>query len=90
MDQPAKNAKDPRALLDLLPGLHTTPLGERRIRENLSLPEDADPAAWCRDAIAAPGTAILRRGKNWYAMAEGCTITVNAKSLTIITAHRRD
>lgn len=76
-------------LLQNLELLHTTPLGERRIRENLSLGEGTDPVAWCRAAIAAPGTAILRRGKNWYAMTADCTVTVNIKSHTIITAHRR-
>lgn len=75
-------------LLAGLDRLHTTPMGADRIRRNLSL-EVPDVAAWCRDAIAAPGTAILRRGKNWYAMAAGCTITVNARSFTIITAHPR-
>ena len=28
------------------------------------------------------------RGKNWYVTAGGCTLTVNAYSLTVITAHK--
>lgn len=74
-------------LLDSLSSLRTTPRGALRIRQNLSLPPETDPAAWCRERIAAEGTALLRRGKNWYAFAPDCTITVNATSLTIITAH---
>ena len=30
-----------------------------------------------------------RFNQNWYAKTEGCEITVNAHSYTIITAHRR-
>jgi len=82
--------KTPAAvLLDNLASLHTTKMGSRRIRQNLSLGEDCDVVAWCRDAIADPATAILRRGKNWYAMTADCTITVNAGSYTIITAHKK-
>ena len=28
------------------------------------------------------------KGKNWYVCIDGCVITVNAGSYTIITAHR--
>lgn len=35
-----------------------------------------------------PNTVIERQGKNWYVRIDGCEITVNAKSYTIITAHR--
>ncbi len=31
---------------------------------------------------------IFRKGKNWYIRTDGCTITVNAYSCTVITAHR--
>lgn len=30
---------------------------------------------------------IFRKGKNWYIKTDGCTITVNAYSYTVITAH---
>lgn len=75
-------------LLERLDRLHTTPMGAERVRNNLGLGE-VEVAAWCRERIAAPGTVIIRRGKNWYAEAEGCRITVNAGSMTIITAHKR-
>lgn len=75
-------------LLERLNRLHTTPMGAERVRNNLGLGA-VDVVAWCREQIAAPGTVITRRGKNWYAEAEGCRITVNAGSLTIITAHKQ-
>lgn len=31
---------------------------------------------------------IFRKGKNWYIKTDDCTITVNAYSCTVITAHR--
>lgn len=33
-------------------------------------------------------TGIERHGKNWYVHTDGCVITVNASSYTIITCHR--
>ena len=78
-----------KSLTASLDRLHTTPLGILRLRRNLGLPDAADPVAWCREQIAAPDTAVTRRGKNWYAETEGAVITVNAYSLTVITAHRR-
>lgn len=77
-----------RTLTENLDRLHTTELGALRIRKNLGLKTE-DAVAWCREKIAAPGTVVSRRGKNWYAQAEDCVITVNAGSWTIITAHRR-
>ena len=68
--------------------LHTTELGARRIKKNLSLADTDDAVSWCRERIKAPGSEIGREGKNWYIVAGGCRITVNAYSYTIITAHR--
>ncbi|WP_296013555.1 DUF3781 domain-containing protein [uncultured Treponema sp.] len=33
---------------------------------------------------------IFRKGKNWYIKTDGCTITVNAYSYTVITAHKEE
>lgn len=75
-------------LLINLEKLHTTELGTKRIRRNLSL-DTWDAVGWCKTKIGSPGAAICRRGKNWYVTAEDCIITVNAYSYTIITAHRK-
>ena len=42
------------------------------------------------DKITAENAEITRKGKNWYVSVDGCIITVNAYSYTIITAHRRE
>ena len=67
--------------------LHTTEAGVQRIRKNLSLRKNADVIAWCRSRILEKDALIIRKGKNWYAHCEGCVITVNAGSYTVITAH---
>ena len=80
---------DGRVLLADLGRLHPTRLGAERIRKNMALDEGDDPVAWCTDRILSQGTAITRKGKNWYVSAGDCVITVNAHSLTVITARRR-
>ena len=76
-------------LLENLSLLHTTPMGINRIRCNLGLGvEIKDVVDWCRRKIESPEAAITRKGKNWYCEIDGCIITVNAYSYTIITAHK--
>lgn len=75
-------------LLINLNKLHTTELGAERIRKNLHTDAN-DTVALCKDIILRPETVIERRGKNWYAEARDCVITVNAHSYTIITAHSK-
>lgn len=79
---------DPELLLSNLELLHTTDLGAERIRKNLRLDTD-DVVVWCRAQIKAPDSNITRRGKNWYIAVDGCEITVNAHSYTIITTHKK-
>ena len=74
-------------LLNHIDKLHTTELGIERIKRNLSLDSD-NVVEWCKDKIASDNAIITRKGKNWYVNTDGCVITVNAHSYTIITAHR--
>ena len=75
-------------LLENLNKIHTTPMGVDRIRRNLSLGEEVkDVVSWCKGKIKSTKAVITRRGKNWYIEIDGCIITVNAYSFTIITAH---
>lgn len=67
--------------------LHTTDMGQGRIRRNLGL-GCIDIVPVVRDCILAPSAQILRRGKNWYITTPEYIITVNSHTLTIITAHR--
>ena len=78
---------NPELLLASLDRLQTTNLGIERIRNNLNLDTD-DVVDWCREKIQTPSACIHRKGKNWYIAVDGCEITVNAHSFTIITAHK--
>ena len=73
-------------LIDNIDRLHSTEMGAERIRRNLGLSED--PVEWCRLKIADKEAIMNLKGKNWYVCIDGCVITVNAVSYTIITAHR--
>lgn len=73
-------------LLRSLDKLHTTELGVLRIKKNLCL-DVPDVVEWCKKKILTADD-IVRKGKNWYVSVDGCVITVNAHSFTIITAHK--
>ena len=66
--------------------LHTTQMGAERIKRNLNL-QTADVVDWCKETIKN-ADIIIGQGKNWYVYRGGMVLTVNARSFTIITAHR--
>ena len=72
------------SLLENTDKIHTTPMGVGRIKRNLKLNTD-DVVGYCISKIK--NSKISRKGKNYYVEADGCIITVNASSYTIITAH---
>lgn len=78
---------DVRVLLDNLDKIHTTEMGAERIKKNLAL-DNEDVVLRCREIIMNESADIIRQGKNWYVTYDGCEITINAKSYTIITAHK--
>jgi hypothetical protein len=78
---------DSLSLLQNLNKLHTTVLGLVRIKSNLDLVDD-DVIDWCTNLITEKKSNISRKGKNWYISNKNITLTVNAHSFTIITAHR--
>ena len=74
--------------VDWIEQVHTTELGEGRIKRNLGLDTD-DVIAWCKHAIlAADRDSIIRKGKNWYVYGEWFVLAVNVSSHTVITAHK--
>ena len=74
-------------LLENLDRLHTTELGVIRIKKNLSLNVE-NVIEWCKEKISLSNAEITRKGKNWYVHFDGCILTINADSYTIITAHK--
>jgi len=74
-------------LIENIDRVHATDLGEDRIRRNLGFGE-IDLVAWCKEEILKTAAVIERHGKNWYVHIDGCVITINASSYTIITCHK--
>ena len=87
MDNMDNTMERKNELLENIGRLHTTEMGQDRIRKNLGLGAE-DAVAFCKGKILAAGCTIYRQGKNWYCEIDGMRITVNALSYTIITAHR--
>lgn len=78
---------DKNKLLEELDKLHTTELGEQRIRKNLDL-SVPNVIEWAKTQIRSPKAKITRDGKNYRIICDSYYITVNAGSLTLITARR--
>jgi hypothetical protein len=74
------------SLLENTDKIHTTQMGVGRIKRNLKLNTN-DVVGYCISKIKDKNAKISRKGKNYYVEADGCIITVNASSYTIITAH---
>jgi hypothetical protein len=74
-------------LLNNIEKIHTTELGMMRIRRNLQL-KNKDVVNWCKQKIKQADD-VYKKGKNWYVSFENYIITINARSYTIITAHKK-
>ena len=68
--------------------INTTELGIIRIKNNLGL-DTNDVVNWCKSKIKI-ADSIIKKGKNWYVNNGNITITINANSYTIITAHKNN
>ena len=74
-------------LLSNIDKVHTTKMGIDRIKKNIEL-DNINVVEYCKKKILDKNCSIIRKGKNWYATIDGCIITINANSYTIITAHK--
>lgn len=79
--------KDKVLLINNLDKLHTTEMGNDRIKRNLNLNLD-NVVNWCVNKIKDDNCKITKNGKNYYAKIDNYIITINAYSYTIITAHK--
>ena len=70
---------------DIINKIHTTKLGEERIKRNLKL--ECDVITYCKNILLEDGVVIYSKGKNWYCEINHIIITINSSSYTIITAH---
>lgn len=83
-EEPSADSADD--LLGNLDKLHTTELGEQRIRKAAGGVPDV--VEWAKAQIGLPGAEISRVGKNYQIKTREYSITVNASIFTIITAHK--
>jgi hypothetical protein len=74
--------------LDNLSKIHTTKLGEERVKKNLRLDID-NVVDWLIEKMKNPAATASLIGKNWYVDIDDIKITINARSFTIITARSR-
>ena len=66
--------------------IHTTEMGEKRLKKNLKLNTDL-VVDYCKKIILDKNCFIYKKGKNWYCEINNIIITINSYSYTIITAH---
>ena len=72
-------------LLSNIDKIHTTKMGEERIKRNLKINQDV--VSYCINKIIDKNCLIIKNGKNWYCSIDNIIITINTSSYTIITAH---
>lgn len=65
--------------------LHTTFLGEERIRRNLKIP-NKDVVLYLKNKIMNERFSLSVKGKNYYCVVDNICITINRFTYTIITA----
>ena len=75
-----------KILLENVDKIHTTEMGVGRIQKNLGISED--PVDYCISKLKQDNTTVVKEGKNYYVEVDGCRITINSSSFTIITAHK--
>jgi hypothetical protein len=75
-----------QALIENIDKIHTTEMGIGRIQRNLEI--DAEPVGYCISKLKQENSKVSKEGKNYYVEVDGCRITINSSSFTIITAHK--
>lgn len=83
---PAADPAEISVLTENIGRLHTTAMGAERIKRNIQLEAD-DAIRLCQTAVLNNTAFVRRMGKNWYITVDSVTLTVNAHSYTVITAH---
>ena len=75
-----------KILLENVDKIHTTEMGIGRIQKNLGINEE--PVGYCISKLKKEDCDVVKEGKNYYVEVDGCIITINSSSFTIITAHK--
>ena len=73
-------------LISNIDKIHTTALGEDRIKKNLKLNDDA--VNYLKGKLLDDKSIVYKEGKNYYCEIDNIRITINSYNYCIITAHR--
>lgn len=73
-------------LLSNINKVHTTEMGNDRIKKNLKLNTN-DAVGYCKNKVLDKNCNIYKQGKNWYCEIDNIKIIINSYSYTIITAY---
>lgn len=73
-------------LIENIDKIHTTKMGIGRIQKNLGISDE--PVSYCISKLKKEESVVIKEGKNYYVEVDGCRITINSSSFTIITAHK--
>ena len=65
--------------------IHTTNLGEERIKKNLNINDDV--VIYLKKLIVDKDSVVYKNGKNYYCIINNTIITINSYNYCIITAH---
>ena len=76
---------DKEIVLANIDSIHTTNLGEERIKKNLNINDDV--VICLKKLIAAKDSVVYKNGKNYYCIINNTIITINSYNYCIITAH---
>ena len=77
---------DKEVVLSNIGKIHTTTMGEKRIKRNLKT-DNLDVTKYCKEMILDEKSVINKKGKNYYCKNNNIILTINSSSYTIITAH---
>lgn len=81
-----KKEIDKNVLYENIDKIHTTPMGEERIRRNIDV--DDYVLEFCIEKIKDTDSTAYKKGKNYYIETDDMRFTINSNSFTIITAHK--
>lgn len=74
-----------RELINNINKIHTTKLGEQRIKNNLDVSNDV--VDYLKEKVTDNKCLVYKKGKNYYCEIDNMIITINSYNYCIITAH---
>ena len=76
---------DRKIVISNIDKIHTTRLGEERIKRNLKI--DGEVINYVKKTLLDVDSVIYKKGKNYYCQLSNVVITINSYNYSVITAH---